>query len=194
MAIGIVLAMTLAMASETPKTTTPAEISTVNQTPAEIATSQQLRRLLDTYDVDRWIFQNRVLIEDGVIPHSSPVVTMRSGESDPQLLANYVHENIHWYVSANREAMQAAVAELREAYPDLPVNHPEGAGSAQSSYLHLVVCTLEYSALKEIVGQHRAEAIMRFWTTHHYTEIYRTVLRDETALLALLERHGLTNA
>jgi hypothetical protein len=51
-------------------------ITCVNETPPEIATAERLRALLARYDLRRWRFTDHVRIEDSVIPHSHPVLTL----------------------------------------------------------------------------------------------------------------------
>ncbi len=184
----------LSFSQADPLTTTPLEITTAAGTEAEVASAERLRALLDSHDVDRWIFSPRVIVKDRVIPYSHPVVTVRAGDPDDRLLANYVHENIHWYVAERDEGRLAALGEIRTAWPDLPIAPPEGARDEASSYLHVIVCALEYKAMKEIVGERRARELFEFWTTHHYKAIYRLVLTEEGRIMAILERHGLANA
>jgi hypothetical protein len=192
--VAVVAAGLLAFVQPAPLTTTPVEITTADGTATEIASAERLRELLDTLDVDRWIFSPRVIVKDRVIPHSHPTVTVRAGDPDDQLLANYVHENIHWYVVERDEAYQAALAEIRLAWPDLPIVPPEGARDEASTWLHVVVCALEYKAMQEILGEGRARELFEFWATHHYKAIYRLVLAEDERIMAILDRHGLSNS
>jgi hypothetical protein len=73
----------------------------------------------------------------------------------------------------------------------VPVEQPEGAGSERSSYLHLIVCYLEYASLIEVLGPAEARRVIEHWSNDHYREIYRTVLHDADALGELVARHGL---
>ncbi|MDI1326453.1 MAG: hypothetical protein PSV23_06605 [Brevundimonas sp.] len=192
----IIIALALALWTAGPRQDDPGppvRIVLDNSTASEAATRDQLGRLLENPAAGRWIFHPDVLVKDGAIPHSHPVVTMRTGEPDRELIANFLHENIHWYVSARKPALDAVVADLRVRYPDLPTRFPQGSGDEYSSYVHLVVCTLEFQALREVLGDAAAVDVMRFWATHHYTAIYAAVIEDEQAILSLLEAHDLSN-
>lgn len=45
--------------------------------------------------------------------------------------------------------------------------------SEDSTYLHLLVNTLEYRADKELLGELKARQVMDFWATDHHTWVYR---------------------
>lgn len=68
------------------------------------------------------------------------------------------------------------MAAFREVYPDVPSGNPEGARDADSTYLHLIVCDLEYQAMTKLVGPARAAEVLD--ATTHYTWIYDRVLTD----------------
>lgn len=187
----LALYLTIAITTQEPSHTV--RIALDSDSASEAATREQLERLLERLEPERWIFSPDVLIKDRTIPRSHPVVTMRTGESDRELIANFLHENIHWYLSERRPALERAIVELRLRYPSLPVAFPEGAGDEYSSYLHLVVCALEFKALREVVGDVEAVGTMQYWATHHYTKIYSIVIEDEAAIMALLDEHDLSN-
>lgn len=156
----------------------------------ETATAKQLEKLLEAYDLSRWTFTRRVRIEHGVIPHSHPVLTLSAREaSDDNLLATYVHEQIHWYLAGQADAMDAIRAALAERYGELPVGYPDGARDADSNYRHLVVNTLEYRALEELIGRERADAV--FGGYRHYRRLYDIVQNEIEEIEAVMAAHGL---
>lgn len=160
----------------------------------EECTAAQLRRVLDQYDVSRWVRTRKVRIEEGVISHSHPVLTLNTGhqDSDHQLLSTFLHEQIHWILRKKLFAVWRAIHELKRRYPGVPVGHPEGARDRGSSYLHLVVNYLELIALEEVIGETQARGMFDFWLTHHYTGIYGIVLDDREEIGQILKREGLT--
>lgn len=156
----------------------------------EAATAKQLEKLLETYDLSRWTFTRKVRIEHGVIPHSHPVLTLAAREaSDDSLLATYVHEQIHWYLVEHQEITDAVSATLAERYGELPVGYPDGARDAQSNYLHLIVNTLEYRALEELIGAERADAV--FDDYRHYRRLYDIVQNEIEEIEAVMSAHRL---
>lgn len=161
--------------------------------PQEVHTRDQMQRLLATHDLRRWIVTDQVRVEEGVIPHSHPVLTLstRHRRDDDLLLATFVHEQMHWWLAQHRAATEAAERELRRLYPKIPVGYPQGSSSEEVNYEHLIIGTLERRAMIQLLGELRARQVMEFWSQDHYTWIYRQVQQDWRRLEAVIEQHGL---
>jgi hypothetical protein len=134
-----------------------------------------------------------VVIDDEAIPHSHPILTIstRHLKDDSLLLSTFVHEEYHWYETAHPDETSAAIAELKAAFPRLPVGGVDGAADEESSYLHVIVCYAEWQKMKALVGPERANQVMEFWAGDHYRAIYRLVLDHETAVGDVVNRHQL---
>jgi hypothetical protein len=157
---------------------------------SENAARVQLRRLVEQFDIDRWLFTDEVLIDDGQwIPHSHPVLTLNSRYLDDDLgqLATFLHEQFHWYAAERQNQVASAVAEFRKLFPDVPSGRA-GARDDYSTYLHLIICDLELAAMQELVGDSEARATLGRW--QHYTWIYDQVLNN-TAIRAINKRNEL---
>jgi hypothetical protein len=101
-------------------------------------------------------------------------------------------KQFHWWASGNNDAAtRQAIAELRAMFPKVPAGAPEGAVDENSSYLHLLVCYLEYRAMRELLGEFKSRQIMEFWATDHYTWIYKTVLAKPGEISAILFKYKL---
>lgn len=129
-------------------------------------------------------------IERGVIPHSHPILTLntRHLDDDGLLLATYLHEQLHWFLGGRLEGAMRAIEELRQRFPQPPVGYPDGAQDEFSSYLHYIVCYLEWRSVLEVVGLAEAQRIFTFWRGDHYRSIYASVMDDTAALGAIVER------
>lgn len=151
----------------------------------------QLERLLNTYDLTRWTFTTTIRICDFAIPHSHPVLTLntRHLNDDAQQLSTFLHEQIHWYEASHQAQVAAAMAQFRTIFPDAPAAPPDGASELDSTYLHLIVCPLEYLALVELTGQASAREILRQKT--YYTWVYERTLTDWERVDQVLRRHNL---
>jgi para-nitrobenzyl esterase len=167
------------------------EVRTHSDTGFERQGREQLLRILATYPLDRWRFTSTVLIQSRVIPHSHPVLTLNTRylDDDVAQLANYVHEQLHWFLTdhVGRPRVEAAIAELRALYPDAPAKPPEGAQDQESSYLHLIVCLLEKDALSALLGEDAARRQLAAWT--HYTWVYQKVLEEGDRIRPIVDRH-----
>jgi hypothetical protein len=70
------------------------EIRLHRGTPLEERARDQLRRVLRTYDLRKWLFTRDVLIQSDVIPHSHQVLTLNTHYVDDDIaqLSTFVHE------------------------------------------------------------------------------------------------------
>jgi hypothetical protein len=170
------------------------QISLGNSTAAEKQIKENLERLLKTYDVAKWIATPSIVIDEKTaIPHSHPVLTIntRHLKDDELLLATFIHEQMHWFVSRDEKKLDAAVAEFRKMFPAAPAGPPEGANDQASTYLHIGVCYLEYRALRELLGELKAKQVMEFWSTDHYKWVYRTVLEKPREIGTIMFKYDL---
>jgi len=169
------------------------EITLKNNTAPEAKTKEQLQRLLATYDVSKWIFTRKIEIDEKAIPHSHPVLTLsaRHVKDDELLLSTFVHEQIHWHFVINDKLTDEALKDLKAMFHKVPDKGPEGARDEESTYIHLFVCYLEYRADRGLLGELKAKQVMEFWTTDHYTWIYKTVLERARDIGSVLIKHKL---
>lgn len=167
-----------------------------NGSGVELETKARLEKLLQSYDLSKFTFTRRVLIDDQATPHSHPILTLHArhsslSNSDDLLLSIYVHEQLHWYLAAHRSDTEAAETELRKIYRKVPVGPPDGAEDEESAYRHLVDCYLEMQADRQLMGRERTASVMRFWSEHHYRWVYKTVVEDEPRIAAVIQREHL---
>ena len=156
----------------------------------ELATANQLQRLASNYALARFLFTREVVVDARAIPHSHPILTLKATYSnDDSLLAEFLHEQMHWFLSPRLEAVRRAVHEFEQMYPGLPVGHPLGARDRWSSYLHLAVNALELRATQVYVGEQRARDALSAW--QHYRGIYRIVLMETDGIEEVLKRHSI---
>jgi hypothetical protein len=169
------------------------DISLVHDSEPERLAREQLARILNAYDVDRWLVTRTIAIDDEQwIPHSHPVLTLNARylADDPAQLATLLHEQFHWWVNEREGPTAAAIAEFQATFPDVPTDE-RGARDVHSTYLHLVVCDLEYQAMTQLTGPEQAAAVLRGW--RHYPWIYERVLTDPRVRI-INTRHGLVLA
>jgi hypothetical protein len=159
----------------------------------EQETQRQLARLLDRFDLSKWLFTDAIVIDDHAIPHSHPVLTLhtRHRRDDLLLLSTFIHEETHWFLEQHVDDRERAMKDLGRQYPRLPVGFPKGSTTYEENYEHLIVIYLEWQKEKQLVGELVARQLMEFWATDHYTTIYQTVLDHEDAIAAVVQRHNL---
>jgi hypothetical protein len=171
-------------------------ISLVTGSPDEAQVARRLRALLDHYDLSKWQFTDRVQIEQGVLSHSHPILTITApfGEplpGDAMLLATYLHEQIHWFTLIRRT--DAADEEWLTLYPNAPAEYPEGCGSEFSTYLHFTIAYFEYRALIDVLGPDDARSVIEYKLQRpFYRYVYRTALHDFDRMTTVFDRHGIS--
>ena len=72
-------------------------ISVETGTDLEIENARHLFDLLREYDVSKWLFTREILIEEGVVPHSHPVLTLNALPLETELdrlrlLSTFIHQ------------------------------------------------------------------------------------------------------
>jgi len=153
-----VLSLLLHTASSAQGTKEQVKISVKHDNDAsELQTKSQLQKLLAQYDLSKFIFTIEIIIDRNTIPHSHPVLTLhtRHLKDDELLLSTFVHEQIHWFLTQHQEQTEQAVKELRTIFPKVPFGFREGADSEDSTYLNLLVNTLEYRSVADNDSAHK---------------------------------------
>jgi len=165
-------------------------IELANDSEAERRTAAALRRLVAEHDVDRWIFTERVLVDETAIPHSHPVLTVHTRHlgNDDALLATFLHEQFHWLEDLDPTRFRGAMDAFRDLWPEVPGLDDGGARDAESTWRHLVVCDLELQAMARLIGADRARALLG--AKSYYEWVYARVL-DDPRVREIMERHGM---
>jgi hypothetical protein len=187
----LLLAAMLPAQAQTPKL----KIETKHGSPVEERKKQQMERLAAQYDLKKFTITRHIVIEDGVRPHSAPVLTLnpRFLDNDDLALETYIHEQGHWLLMEQRyrQHMHALYDNLRLAFRGLPTDYPRGSGDERDTYLHLAVILLEWQGMEEVVGAERARQGMELMKSDHYTAIYPAVLEHRAELEGILRRYGI---
>jgi hypothetical protein len=159
-----------------------------------IAVREMLIALSTKYALGPYEYCKEVSIAPGVLPYSHPVIRLNTALfTETALLANYIHEQMHWYVTwyshKHTDQWRAVWAALEQRYPDPPIGRGEGADTLASTHLHLIVNWLEIEALGSLIGAEAAKEHVA--NLHFYRWIYTTVIRDWQALTELYTSHHL---
>lgn len=172
------------------------EITAKSGTPAEERMQRVLYGLFEKYDLSGWTFTRTIEVDEKGWPHSHPVLTLNTANERDEVMAlsELVHEQLHWFEEDNQERRDRAIEETKLHYPEVPIARPEGAGDETSTRLHLLVCYLEYQAMKSLVGNRAARQVMEALSRHHYRWVYRTVLAEEAKIAEIIRMHNLVPA
>jgi hypothetical protein len=156
---------------------------------------RMLTALRARHDLTRYEYTRHVRVMPAGHTYSHPILTLstRFADTEDQLLAAYLHEQMHWYLwrldGLDIDPIAPFFDELVRRYPKAPTRPPDGARNYEQTYVHLVVNWLEIKAVSEFIGWQRAAALAA--DSDGYRWIYQTVLADWEALGELLEQHGI---
>ncbi len=172
----------------------PIQVKLASNTESQRDLKRRVLSMVDRHGgLDKWLFTREVMIDDSSSSHSHPILTLgangESTRSDMGLLSVFLHEQMHWHVSQNHVGLKLALEDVRRMYPKVKVGREEGgARNEESTYLHLLVCFLEFEALSELVG--KKEALNLIVAKPYYRWIYGAVVSDYVALKGVVdERH-----
>jgi hypothetical protein len=181
----IVIVSTLTFGADSVK------VDTSRNTDRERQTKAELEKILSSYDLSKYIFTRKVVIEEKSMNHAFPTLTLNVKflDSDDELLSSFLHEQLHWYLRDHSGQMRDAVAQLKRFYPRVPVGLPEGADTEYSTYGHLVDCYLEIQADRALIGRERTAAVIR--NKPWYLWIYKTEVDDEPRIAAVVKAQRL---
>jgi hypothetical protein len=140
----------------------------------------QLERIIKNFPeiISKCVSTDTVLIDEFALPHSHPVITINASNlwNDTVQLAILLHEGLHWMADSMQKESEQAVNEYKLLFPEAPATGSEGAQNIYSTYIHLIVCDLEFQALTIATGE--AAARKRLSRKPYYKWIYKTVLND----------------
>lgn len=157
------------------------EIILKNGDSKELEGKSQMERIIKNYDkeIRNWLFTKKVFIDKNVIPSSHPILTLNCNylDNDLKQLSNFLHEQFHWFVESKKTEEEKVIKAFKQAFPQVPVKRGLGAQNEYSTYLHLIVCDLEFQAMTKLIGENSARQLLTEWT--HYKWIYKTVLDNK---------------
>jgi len=188
---GIAAGCLLAVVSTLSFAADSVKVDTNRNTDRERQTKTELEKIIASYDLSKYVFTRKVVIEEKAMNHAFPTLTLnvRFLNSDDELLSSFLHEQLHWYLRDHSRDMEAAVAQLKRFYPRVPVGLPEGADTEYSTYGHLVDCYLEIQADRALIGRERTDAVIR--KKPWYLWIYKTEIEDEPRIAAVVKAQRL---
>ncbi|MDQ3018693.1 MAG: hypothetical protein M3Q64_02385 [bacterium] len=137
-----------------------------------------LETILEKYQLDTYIRCSNIIIELDGRGYAFPYITLSAWKKgkEENLLAQFLHEQLHWIEKELEELFYRAIEELKTIFTNVPINKPEGGGSEKSTYTHLIVCRFELLALAELLGKESAFRIVS--GNSNYTWIRKTAINE----------------
>lgn len=170
------------------------EIEEINPNDQTKLTKESLLFYFHKYDLAPFLYTNKIHISSDGNSQSHPVLTLstKSSHYPERILSIFLHEQFHWWASeANDDDFRAALGDLKGLYPDLP---KEGVShSIFSTYLHLIICWLEFKATSKYLGESEAKKVILSFIQDEgiYQWIYGQVLKNQAGIEKVLKNHNL---
>lgn len=169
-------------------------IESANGTEAELKTVTRLYDLVDKYNLSSFCYTKKILIKEGAIGFSHPILTLNTrDESEEIFLANFLHEQMHWYVMMPNmiDSSRSIFTKLIERFPNPVIEFPYGGGDTLSTYLHLLVNYMEFQALEVVIGKPKTFEVFEERKKRFYRWIYQAVLDDLVWFEEITKQSGL---
>lgn len=147
---------------------------------------------MEKFDLEKYIFTKKIIIQSKVIPHSHPILTLNTRQIDQpdRYFSTFLHEQIHWFFDgANSNKTDAFVEDIKKHFPKIPDGNNGGAKDDYSTYLHLGVCYYEFKVLSHYIGEDKARKI--FETADVYPWVDKQVLEKGSIIEEALKKNGL---
>lgn len=143
------------------------EISTKNKSEKEEAMVSLVQQLEKEYDFP--IFTEKILVEEGSVPHAYPILTLNTRVSDPrEVLSTLIHEQLHWFAQDNprhKEAMDY----LKQHYEDNGECNKSGT-YPDSFWEHIIVCWNTRNILQQLLPEEDIQYVYSQWQAYPKTE------------------------
>ena len=136
------------------------EISLASGAPSELAAKQALEHFFKRPKFDSYFYSKKVCVGAGATSKAFPVITLNSDDAGNEnlLLSNFLHHQFRWFVSLQGEKTDDLIDALKGIFPVVPVEGFEM--TANTIYLQLAVCSLEYFALLRLTNEEIAKKIV----------------------------------
>ncbi len=169
------------------------EITEIHPNKFTALTKQNLVHLFQVYDLDPFLYTRKIHVQSRVISKSHPILTLntRYAEKPTKLLAALLHEELHWFAGLHSKNVNKAIAELKKIYPQVPTEG--GSKSTHSTYLHMIICYLEYQSLKHYLGDKESKKLIEDMIKGDkiYPWIYTQVLYKNFAIKRVVHKYRL---
>ncbi len=152
-------------------------------------TKQNLLHLAQVYDLSPFLFTKRVIISSKSKSTARPLLTLGTEEAEApnRLLANFLGLEIDWWLSTKKELEDAALAQLRKIYPQVP------RAEVLVAHRELLLSFLKMKAVEFYLGKIEARVVMREISTKMKPIRWADtqVLRQDNSVRKVVETLGL---
>ncbi len=166
------------------------QVQEVSPSKTTFLTKQNLLQLAQVYDLSAFYYTTKIFVKDKVLTHSHPVLTINTKHAHfpKRILASFLHEEFHWWVLRKPKETEQAIKLIDRYYPKLAAK-----GKVRHSLMkHVIVCYLEYRALKFVLNESEADKIsQQNIREKNYPWVYQEMLAKNELLESILAKSQL---
>jgi len=143
------------------------KIITRNNSEKEIKVKKALEEIIQKYNPP--IFTKKVIIATGSIPHSHPVLTLNTRDTEERrYLEMFVHEQLHWFAQ-NQPMYNECITFLKKRYKDNRECNKSGT-YPNSFWEHIIVNFNTRNILIQLLPKVDVEYVYIGWQAYPKTE------------------------
>lgn len=143
------------------------KIKTENNSEEELLVKEVVEKLNKKYKLP--ILTDNIFIEQGIIPHSHPVLTLGVEKKEIFLvLKDFLHEQFHWFEAEHPEYNEA-INFLKNKYKNLG-DCDRGDKNTDSFWQHIIVCWNTRNFLQNNIGKSEVDEIYKNSQPYPLTE------------------------
>lgn len=151
----------------------------------------EILHLARKYDLSSFLYSKKIIIDPTVKKTRwKPTITLNTRYKDHphRLLAQLLHEELHWWMRDHQEKVQVAIPQLKSTFRGAP--KIEGSGDPDSTYRHLLICWMEFRALSKYVGEETASEVLgHFVKERRFPWIYSRILKDHRKIEKIVRKY-----
>jgi hypothetical protein len=167
-------------------------INEINPSKWTFLVKQNLLQIAQVYDLTPFLFTKTIQVESKVVPHSHPILTLntRFAESPSHLLALFLNQQFHWWLSLHHKETSIAIHELKKNLPNAPETQSLGK---DSTYLKILAAQLEAMALDYYLGIKESKKILSEKISKEKQDpwVYKVILTRSNEFKNILRANGL---
>lgn len=154
-------------------------------------TRLEILHLARKYDLSSFLYTKKIIINPKLEKTRwKPVITINTKYKDHphRLLAQLLHEELHWWMRDHKQNVQVAIPELKATFRGAP--KIKGSKDADSTYRHLLICWMEFRAVSKYVGEETAmEVLQHFVKEKRFPWIYGRILKDHRKIEKIVRKY-----
>ncbi len=189
----IILLILVISCANTKKLETALSLDIEEKTPdtRTAQTRMEILHLARKYDLSSFLYTKKIVIDPAIVNTKwKPVITINTRYKDHphRLLAQLLHEELHWWMRDHKDNVQVAIPELKATFRGVP--KIKGSKDPNSTYRHLIICWMEFRALSKYFGEEEAALVLKhFVEEKRFPWIYSSILKNHRKIEKIVRKY-----